>query len=180
MQSNSLMVSFETGRISPSQSTASRTLGDLRELFQHPDEVAEANEVVYTTYGCGNEAPEPKLLYSTTVLQPGTVAGEFYMTRGHFHERPDRGENCLTLRGKGLLLLMNRDREFRIEEMEPGSIHDIDGAWAHRVINVGSEPLIFYVTWMSDCGHDYESIKGRGFSCRVFQRSGGVELATIG
>ncbi len=26
---------------------------------------------------------------------------------------------------------------------------------AHRVVNVGDTPLVFFVTWMSDCGHEY-------------------------
>lgn len=37
-------------------------------------------------------------------------------------------------------------------------VSDIDGRRAHRVVNVGEAPLVFFVTWMSDCGHEYGEI----------------------
>lgn len=77
-----------------------------------------------------------------------------------------------TLKGKGALILMNRDRETWIEPMEPGSTHDIDGRFAHRVANTGDEPLVFLVAWMSDCGHDYESIRVQGFGQRLINVAG--------
>ena len=89
------------------------------------------------------------------------------MTRGHFHTDPLRGELMFTLRGTGEALLMDRDGKTWTEPMSPGSVHDIDGRYAHRVVNTGEVPLIFLVTWMSDCGHDYESIREKGFGLRL-------------
>ena len=80
------------------------------------------------------------------------------MTRGHFHVKPERGELVLTLAGEGVLLLVDREGQTRQERMTEGSIHDVDGRWAHRVVNVGTEPLAFFVAWMSDCGHEYGAI----------------------
>jgi glucose-6-phosphate isomerase len=98
------------------------------------------------------------------------------MTRGHFHLDSTRGEVCLCLRGEGLLLLMDQDRKTNSQPMTPGSIHLINGKLAHRVVNTGQEPLIFYCTWMSDCGHDYLSIQRDGFGLRVFRSNGCPEL----
>lgn len=94
------------------------------------------------------------------------------MTRGHFHTNPERGELMLTLGGKGALILMDRDRRTWMEPMDPGSTHDIDGRYAHRVANTGDEPLVFFVAWMSDCGHDYESIREHGFGKRLLKVEG--------
>lgn len=133
----------------------------------------DPDTVVYETYECPGDAEGEQLLYGTTVLMPGQVGGEFFMTRGHFHTKPERGELCLTLSGQGALLLMPGENlvpspnETRLEEMTPGSIHEINGRDAHRVVNTGSEPLIFFVSWMSDCGHDYESIRETGFGLRL-------------
>ena len=80
------------------------------------------------------------------------------MTRGHFHVDPTRGESCFTLRGSGILLLRDQAGNEERVPMHPGSLAMIDGRFAHRVANVGDEPLVFLVTWMSDCGHDYAGV----------------------
>ena len=40
----------------------------------------------------------------------------------------------------------------------PSVTSDIDGRWAHRVVNTGDAPLVFFVTWLSDCGHEYGTV----------------------
>jgi len=56
--------------------------------------------------------------------------------------------------------------------MSPGSLHYIRGQYAHRVVNVGGEPLLFWACWPSDAGYDYESVAERGFGARVVERNG--------
>ena len=90
------------------------------------------------------------------------------MTRGHFHTNPERGEWMMTTSGTGMLVLKDREGNAFTEPMEAGSVHLIDGRLAHRVINTGSVPLVFMVVWLSDCGHDYESLRSDGFGCRFF------------
>ncbi len=148
-----------------------RRIGQMQGTFA--DEAArvgmEADTVVYRTYGISAPENTDALLYSTTVIEPGKVGREFFMTRGHFHHKASRGEFCLTLQGEGSLILMDRERNSRTEKMAPGSIHNIDGAWAHRVANTSSMPLVFLVTWLADCGHDYASIEREGFSTRLIE-----------
>jgi glucose-6-phosphate isomerase len=98
------------------------------------------------------------------------------MTRGHFHTNPERGEFMVTLAGEGALILMDRDLQSWTEPMSPGSVHNVDGRHAHRVANTGQTPHVFLVTWMSDCGHDYESIKAEGFSRILVSGSDGQSL----
>lgn len=155
-------VDFASGVIDgPGIVTARRTLGELGGLFEDQEALAQLapSTAVYETYGF----PEPHsgpavLLAATTVLYPGRVGREAFMTRGHFHVDPTRGESCLTLRGSGVLLLRDRSGTDERVEMTPGSLTMIDGRFAHRVANVGDEPLVFLVTWMSDCGHDYVGV----------------------
>jgi len=144
-----------------------RRIADVAPIFASV--ASDASKVVYEIYGSPAEVEGvAALLRATTVLHPGQVDGEFFMTRGHFHTNPERGEFMVTLSGEGLLVLMNRSRECRTEPMRCGSIHDIDGRDAHRVVNTGDVPLVFLVVWMSDCGHDYEAIRERGFGVRVY------------
>ena len=134
-----------------------KRLGDLAAIY---GVVGDPDRVVYEIFGepNGDELDPPRLLHATTVLHPGKANGRPFMTRGHFHVRPDRGEIVLTLAGEGRLLLVDRVGETRVETMAPGVVSDIDGRWAHRVVNVGTGPLAFFVTWMSDCGHAYGEI----------------------
>jgi glucose-6-phosphate isomerase, archaeal len=166
-----VILDFNTGQFDNEPPQSRRTLRDLRDLFATPPE-DNLDGVVYETFGCPSEVEgQPRLLYATTVLQAGNVNGEFFMTRGHFHLNPERGELMWTLRGTGSLILMDRDRNAWTQQMLPGSTHDIDGAHAHRVANTGDVPLVFLVAWMSDCGHDYGEILSNGFSGRLMQNS---------
>ena len=112
------------------------------------------------------------LLWGVTILEPGKVADEFFMTHGHFHEDRSRSEYYATASGSGILLRMARDRTTWGEEMVPGSLHFINGQHAHRVVNTGNEPLIFWGCWGSDAGYDYGTIREKGFGLRVLERDG--------
>lgn len=77
-------------------------------------------------------------------MEPGNIAGEYYMTRGHFHARRDMGEVYYTQSGQGILLLDSRDGQQSVTvEMKPGVCAFIPPDWAHRSINTGSDQLIF-------------------------------------
>jgi glucose-6-phosphate isomerase, archaeal len=119
---------------------------------------------------------EGGLFFGISHLNPGTVDNEFFMTRGHYHSKSDRGEYYWGIEGFGLLLLMTRDRAYRTEEVRPGSLHYIPGHTAHRLINTGPVRLSVGACWPSDAGHDYDSIARDGFSARVFSRNGQVVI----
>jgi glucose-6-phosphate isomerase, archaeal len=166
-----LILDFSTGVFQNQPAQTRRTLAELAPIFAGT--VLTPDQLVYETHGCPGEVEgPPRLLYATTIIQPGDVNGEFFMTRGHFHSDPDRGELMWTLRGSGALILMDRERTTWKVEMSPGSTHDIDGRYAHRVANTGEDPLVFLVAWMSDCGHDYDSIRELGFGKRLYRDRG--------
>ena len=154
---------------------STRTFADVASIFADQAAEMDPGTPIYTTYSLP-ETGLPELLFSTTVIQPGCVGHEFLMTRGHFHTDPNRGEFNYTIRGHGAMILMDRDRRAWWEPMTPGSIHNLDGRLAHRVANIGDGPLIFLCAWMSDCGHDYETIAREGFAMRLFRTAGGPEL----
>jgi glucose-6-phosphate isomerase len=62
--------------------------------------------------------------------------------------------------------------------MSAGALLYIDGRHAHRVVNTGAAPLVFWACWPSDAGYDYASIAREGFGLRVMQRSGKPTLVT--
>jgi glucose-6-phosphate isomerase len=112
------------------------------------------------------------LFWGATILQPGRVGDEYFMTHGHFHAIQNRAEFYATVKGEGALLLMDDKGETWSETMRPGTVHYIPGCVAHRVANTGDEPLIFLASWPSDAGHDYGTIKTEGFSKHMVLRNG--------
>ena len=153
-----------------------KTIGQLHNMFA--DEAArqkmDQSQQVYRVqaYLPVPDGTTAGLFFGTTWIQPGTVGGEYFMTHGHFHQLADRGEYYWGLKGKGVLILMDEQRNGRAEQMYPGSLHYIPAYTAHRVANTGDEELVFSACWPSDAGHNYDEIKKNGFSKRLFNRNG--------
>lgn len=118
------------------------------------------------------------LYTGVTHLLAGKVGQEFFMTRGHFHARRDQGEVYIGLRGEGLLLLQDEQGGARLERVYPGSVHNIPGFTAHRLINTGHETLSAFAVWPCSAGHDYASLKN-GFALRVFDEVGSVRVMAV-
>ncbi len=112
------------------------------------------------------------LFFGTSTIYPGKVGSEYFMTKGHFHLQSDRAEFYWGVQGKGMLILMDRNRKTWGEEVYPGSLHYIGGEIAHRLANTGNENLIVGACWPSDAGHDYDEIAENGFSARLVEMNG--------
>jgi glucose-6-phosphate isomerase, archaeal len=150
-------------------------LGDMRSLFLNGLSSSLADDtLLYSVeyFGAGPGAAPGGLLFGYTRLEAGKVRDEYFMTHGHFHALPSHAELYLPVAGQGLLLRMERDGCTWAEEMLPGRVHSIDGRHAHRVVNTGSEPLIFWACWPADAGYDYEAIVREGFGLRALDRDG--------
>ena len=168
-----------TGALSPATSRYTKRLSDLDGMFHDADAwsreiLGKSDPVVYEVSEFRNEGGD--LLIGMTTMRPGKVGDEFYMTRGHFHARRDRGEVYNTLSGAGLLLLESRDGRAEAVEMRHGASALIPPDWAHRTVNTGSGPLIFSWVCAVDAGHDYAAIRERGMRLRVVERDGQPEV----
>jgi glucose-6-phosphate isomerase len=157
---------------------ATKTVGDLGPYWANPGAVIDPGQVLYQTqmYAAAPDGTEGVVLWGNTTLMPGRVGDEFHMTRGHRHLKATHGELCVTVSGKGALLLMDGERNTRMEQMTSGSTHWIDGKLAHRTVNTGGEPLVFLCAWPADCGHDYDEIAKQGFSSMLVFIGGGPRL----
>ena len=169
----------ESGAVAPSTGRYTKRLSELRGLYRDTaalDAMLASNgdSVAYEVIEFRQEGSD--LFFGTTTMYPGRVGDEFFMTRGHFHERRDRGEVYYTQSGQGLLLFESRDGETRSVEMKPGVCAFIPPDWAHRSINTGSQPLVFVWVCNPDAGHDYAEILKRGMRKLVVSRANGVEL----
>lgn len=114
--------------------------------------------------------PEEKghLRVVVSELLPGKVAGEYFMTKGHYHEVPETAEVYLCLRGGGYMMMKSADGRCVEEPMEPGRMVYVPPHWAHRSINVSDEPLVSFCVYPGEAGHNYGDIVTEGFPHRIF------------
>jgi glucose-6-phosphate isomerase len=135
---------------------------------------SQGDPVHYETF----ESPVPEqyghVKFCISKLYPGTVGGECFMTKGHYHTVLETGEIYLCLRGQGLMMMKLSDGTCRGEKFLPGRMVYVPPYWAHRSINTGDEPLISLCIYPGDAGHNYGDIKTDGFPKRVFLREGQV------
>ncbi len=167
------------GAMTPSTGHYVKRLGEFRGVYQD----GKAFDTILSTQGdvTTYEVREFKekgsdLFFGTTTMYPGRVGDEYFMTRGHFHERRDRGEVYYTQSGHGMLLLQSRDGKTETVEMKPGVCAFIPPDWAHRSINTGDEPLVFVWVCNPDAGHDYAGILARGMRSLVVCRNNAVAV----
>lgn len=149
-------------------------LGAVRSLFLDGAGSALPDDTILYSVAWFGAGPDSAggLLFGCTRIEAGKVGNEYFMTHGHFHAQPTRAEFYIPVSGQGLLLLMDRDGKTWAEAMRPGHIHAIDGRYAHRVVNTGSEPLVFWACWPADAGYDYDTIVRTGFGLRILEQDG--------
>jgi glucose-6-phosphate isomerase len=172
LQPFTTLLDLETGRLDPEREVVERRLSDMRTVFAEVPP-SENDPVIYRVYGIPLPAETANVLGSTTVIEPGTVGREYYMTKGHFHSVRDRSELYLGLAGEGMLVLATEDGRHAVEPLRRGTLSFVPGGWAHRTVNVGDEPLVFYATYVGDAGHDYSTIERTGFPVLVVEGQGG-------
>jgi glucose-6-phosphate isomerase len=126
------------------------------------------------------ETPVPEehghLMYCTSSVQPGRVGDEYFMTKGHYHEHTEAAEIYLGLRGEGYVLMKTADGQTAFERMARGRMVYVPPYWAHRSVNTGSEPMVFFCVYPADAGHNYGDIAQEGFPMRAFLRGGNLEI----
>lgn len=136
----------------------------------------EDDPIVYEVYSYGEGKDEKgNLNWGLTVLKPVLSHGECNMTKGHFHVWKEAAEFYLGVSGEGLLLFMDREGNTWAEKVYEGSLHYIDGHYAHRLVNTSDVDLKVAACWPIAAGHDYTSIEQREFAYRIFKTDKGIE-----
>ena len=168
------------GTIPTAHAVQERRLSDLRGLFA--DREAEAallaeNPLVYRVYDAADLPKEDgHLLFSTTVIEPGRVGDEYFMTKGHYHARADRAELYYGLTGRGLLLLQTPEGRTEALPMVAGTAAYVPPYWGHRTVNTGDEPFTFLAAYPADAGYDYGTIARDGFAGLVVAAADGPRV----
>ncbi|MEO8397826.1 MAG: glucose-6-phosphate isomerase family protein [Chloroflexota bacterium] len=159
----------------PWDSHLTRTLSSMR--GQYHDQaayealLAQNDQLLYEVYEIERPKIEGELLQGISVIHPGRVGDEYFMTKGHFHAVLDTGEVYYCLSGAGMIVLETPEGEASVLPFRPGDLLYVLPRWAHRSVNISvTEDLVFFFVCPANAGHDYGTIEQKGFRKLVVER----------
>ncbi|OGB98283.1 MAG: glucose-6-phosphate isomerase [candidate division NC10 bacterium RIFCSPLOWO2_12_FULL_66_18] len=137
-------------------------------LFEQED------RVLYEVYELERPDRPGELRHGVSIVHPGRVGEEFFMTKGHFHSVIDTAEIYYCLGGQGQMVMETPDGDWAVEELRPGRVLYVPPRWAHRSVNTGAgEDLVTFFVYPGNAGHDYGAIERQGFRKLVVARPEG-------
>ncbi len=188
----SLLLAFNMQNgLSPEVKTIKRPLSEMKGMYA--DEAAFAriiesdDPIVYEFFDFTQPQkpdeeplvpPKPgEVAFGTSIVYPGKVGDEYFMTKGHFHEDLDTGEVYYCLHGRGCMMMESPEGDWEVRELKPGCAVYVPPRYAHRSINTSpDETLVTFFAFRADAGHDYGTIETKGFRKLVVDRDGEPEI----
>jgi glucose-6-phosphate isomerase len=176
LKSLAIRFNLEDG-LSPNQESTKRYLSAMDGMYLDNEAlnlmIKEKDILVYEFYELGIPENPGELAFGTTILYPGKVGKEYFMTKGHFHSKIDTAEVYYCLKGYGYLIMENQEGDIELREMTPGVSVYVPPKFAHRSINISSkEPFIMFFVFRADAGHDYKTIETKGFRKLIIEENG--------
>ena len=173
----SFLVDFDlsTG-FSSKASTTKRVLSQMKDMFMDVDAanavLTTQDPLIYEFHELGCPEQEGDLAFGTTIIYPGKIGDEYYMTKGHFHTILETAEVYYTLSGEGYMLMENPEGDTIEQPLSKGQAIYVPKRYAHRTINTGLEPLVLFYTFAADAGHDYGTIETNGYHKLLIEDGG--------
>lgn len=169
-----------TGLSTTTESTKrqlSRMKGMYYDEQAFDEKVSKENDpLIYEFYELEVPLTEGDILFGTSIVYPGKVGNEYYMTKGHFHTILETGEVYYCLSGNGYMLMENPEGDWQIERFAQGQAVYVPPRYAHRSINIGDQPLVTFFSFRADAGHDYGTIETKGYRKLVVEKDGKAEV----
>jgi len=181
MKINPLSIYFDLQNgLCPEKKSTVRYLSNMKGMFSDEaafsEMVKKDDAVVYEFYELGLPRTSGDLLFGTSIVYPGKVGNEYFMTKGHFHTILDTAEVYYCLSGIGYMLMEDPEGNWDAQELIPGRAVYVPKRWAHRSVNIGHDPLITFFVFRADAGHDYGTIETKGYRKLIVEESGKTKI----
>ena len=147
--------------------------GQFFNVEAYEDMLKEDDVDVYEVYEITRPEEAGELMNGLSVVHPGKVGEEYFMTKGHFHTVLATAEVYYCLKGEGVMVMETPEGEWAVESLQPGQVLYVPPRWAHRSVNTCSdEDLVTFFIYPANAGHDYGSIEEQGFRKLVVETDG--------
>jgi glucose-6-phosphate isomerase, archaeal len=136
--------------------------------------LAQEDVLLYEVYENARSHESGELLNGLSVVHPGQVGQEYFMTKGHFHSVLETAEVYYCLKGIGMMVMETPEGDWAVEELHPGRILYVPPRWAHRSVNTShqGEDLVTFFVYPGHAGHNYGAIEKQGFRKLVIEENG--------
>lgn len=171
-------ISLAEGRLTEFDTHITRRLSAMK--GQYLDQRAyealceQHDSILYEVYEIKRPEVPGELLHGLSIVHPGKVGDEYFMTKGHFHTVLDTAEVYHCLQGEGMLVMetpAGDEQAWAVEELRPGRVVYVPPRWGHRSVNTSShQDLITFFVYPGDAGHDYGTIERQGFQKLIVER----------
>ena len=173
-----ILADFEKniGNFPQATSHYSKTFNELEGMYENDLEFQKmvphwGNRVVYDVWEHRSSKNKGDLVFGISVMKPGLVGDEFFLTRGHQHQNVYCAETYFCLSGKGVILMESPDGDIKALKLEKSQLVYVPPLWLHRSVNIGDSELVTLFTYNSDAGQNYEILKkSGGMRKRVIQK----------
>jgi glucose-6-phosphate isomerase len=157
--------------------TLSSMKGQYLDQAAYDAMLAKDDTLLYEVYELKRPEVAGELLHGISIVHPGKVGDEYYMTKGHFHSVLETGEVYYVMRGEGFMVMETPEGEWSVQELRPGRVLYVLPRWAHRTVNASAtEDMITFFIYPGHSGHDYGTIEKQGFRKLVVERDGRPEI----
>lgn len=152
--------------------------GQFLDQVAYEEMLAQDDRLVYEVYEIERPEVEGEMLMGISIVHPGKVGKEFFMTKGHYHSVLETAEIYYCLRGEGCMVMENLEGDTSVEPLVPGTVLYVPPRWAHRsVCTSRQDDLVTMFIYPANAGHDYGTIERQGFHKLVVESaSGGFEV----
>lgn len=135
--------------------------------------LATEDTVLYEVYEVKRPEMAGELLHGISIVHPGKVGDEYFMTKGHFHTVLETAEVYYCQKGQGVMVMETPEGDWAVEPLYPGCVLYVLPRWAHRSVNTSpDEDLVTFFVYPGNAGHDYGTIEEQGFRKLVVERNG--------
>lgn len=171
------MVNGLTNDLNPVQRNLSKMKGMYYDEKAYQEMLKNGDPLVYEFYNSEVPEKDSDLIYGTSIVYPGKVGNEFFMTKGHFHTILETAETYFCLNGHGYMMMESKDGKVEVQEMKKGAALYVPPGYAHRSINVSqNETLVTFFVFRADAGHEYGSIEEKGFRKLVIEENKQIKI----
>lgn len=133
--------------------------------------------ILYQVYEIKRPESAGELRHGLSIVHPGKVGDEYFMTKGHFHTMLDTAEVYYCVKGKGMMVMETPEGKWSVEELRPGCVLYVPPRWAHRSVNIARRgDLVTFFVYPGNAGHDYGTIEKQGFRKLVVERDGRAQI----
>jgi len=139
--------------------------------------LAQGDLLIYEVYEIRRPEVDGEFLMGVSIVHPGKVGREFFMTKGHYHSVLGTAEVYTCLGGEGYMVMETPEGETSLEALSPGKVLYVPPRWAHRSVCTSRQnDLVTFFAYPANAGHDYGTIERLGFRKLVIEGGQGIEI----